>query len=72
MAPSSRDPHRTDLDQLLTTARLADRFNLPVKRLRLAIRTGQLPAFKLGAWTRVRLRDAEEWLERHRLVPPEI
>ena len=53
-------------DQLLTVAQLARALGVPARRIRTAIRTGALPAFRLGEWWRVRVCDAESWLERQR------
>ena len=69
MAPKHPEPQPDDLSQLLTPSELARRLGLPVKRIRLAIRQGDLAAYSIGAWRRVRVRDAEEWLSRHRYDP---
>jgi excisionase family DNA binding protein len=58
-----------DLDSLLTVRELAHRLRLPPKRIRRAIRAGELPAVLIGEWLRVRARDAEEWLARREYRP---
>ena len=56
-------------DRLLNVGALAARLGLPEKRIRHAIRSGELPAFQIGAWRRVRLGDARAWLEGQRFRP---
>ena len=60
-----------ELDRLVTPQMLAERWGLPVKRIRRAVQEGRLPAFQLGAWIRIRLADAEQWLHEHRYEPPD-
>lgn len=55
-----------ELDRLLTAAELARRLGVPAKRIRHAIRSGDLPAVHVGSWWRVRASEAEKWLDRQR------
>ena len=66
------DRDRQDADKLVTPNALATRWGIPPKRIRRAIRDGDLPAFRFGAWLRVRLGDAREWRERHRFRPADL
>jgi hypothetical protein len=62
----------TARDRLHTAAQLARILGVPAKRIRLAIRAGALPAFRIGGWWRVRQRDAEACLDRQRYRPPQV
>jgi excisionase family DNA binding protein len=63
---------QTRLDRLLTAAELAQRLGIPAKRIRQAIRSGDLPAVRIGEWWRVRASDAEKWLDRQRYRVPAV
>ena len=38
-----------------------------VRRLWTAIREGELPAYRIGSWLRVRLADVDTWIETRRV-----
>ncbi|MCP5059775.1 MAG: helix-turn-helix domain-containing protein [bacterium] len=40
------------------------------RHLRKAVRDNQVPAFRVGAWLRVREEDVQRWLDTLRYVPP--
>jgi excisionase family DNA binding protein len=54
---------------LLTLSQAAELTRLPVKRLRWAVRDGELPAYRFGAWRRIRCGDLEAWIQSHRVEP---
>jgi excisionase family DNA binding protein len=47
---------------LLLVSAAARELDLHPRLLRRAIRRGELPAFRVGSWNRVRLADVERWL----------
>ena len=57
---------------LLTLNSAAARCGLHRERLRKAICAGELPAYRIGAWWRVRASDLESWLETHRYGEPRV
>jgi hypothetical protein len=57
-------------DALLPISIAARERSLHPKRLRAAIRSGSLPAFQVGAWLRVKLRDVDAWLNGQRYQAP--
>lgn len=64
---SEPDPYR------LVTVRTASRLRgVTPKRLRVEIRTGALPAYQVGSWLFLRLKDVDEWLERMRYEPTNV
>ena len=48
--------------EVLTIPRAAKRVGVGVRQLREAIRLGELPAFRIGAWPRVRWIDVIRWI----------
>ena len=58
----------TDL-RTLTPRELAERSGIGANRIRAAIRTGELTAFHVGTWARVKPRDFLLWLESQRVRP---
>ena len=52
--------------RLLTAQEVAREWQVPVSRIYAAARRGELPAIKLGRYTRFDPRDLEAWLERQR------
>ena len=59
------DPN--DLDRYDTANGYARRFGIPVRPIRHDVRTGRLPAVRIGAWSRIKLADFLHWLEKHRV-----
>jgi excisionase family DNA binding protein len=57
------------LDQLVTVRELALRLGISPRRIRRAIRSGSLRAFRIGSWWRIRAEDADGWLESQRYRP---
>jgi excisionase family DNA binding protein len=49
---------------LLTVRRAAELLGVPPRRLRTAIRRGELPAVYVGRWARVTERDVARWVSR--------
>ena len=66
MTPNDRSP---DDEPVLPVAQAAKARGLPPRRVRSAIRNGELRAFVIGSWWRVRLRDLDNWIENHRYKP---
>jgi hypothetical protein len=60
-------PLRAQEPELLTIPRAAKRAGVGVRQLRQAIRRGELPVFRLGAWPRVRWVDVIRWICAHRV-----
>jgi excisionase family DNA binding protein len=58
----------TDTDTALTTVpRIARARNVGVRQLRAAIAAGELPAYQIGKWHRVRPSEVDRWIERQRV-----
>ena len=53
-------------NDLLTLGQAKAATGLPIKRLRNAVRRGEIPEYRFGAWRRVRRLDLEAWIEEHR------
>jgi excisionase family DNA binding protein len=57
-------------DLAYTPRELAERFRIAsARKIREAIRAGELPAFRVGHWNRVRLSDFQRWIETLRFRP---
>ena len=56
-------------DRLMTVRALSRHFGLTEKRIRSAMRSGELRSYLIGSWRRSSLADAREWLEGLRFQP---
>lgn len=63
---------QNELDRLQTAAQVAQRLGVPPKRIRAAIRSGDIPAVRIGEWWRVRERDVAAWVDRQRWTPEDV
>ena len=50
-------------DTLLTTEDVAKRLKVSVATVKLWVKDGEIPSFKLGALRRFRLAEIEEWID---------
>lgn len=66
MSASSTDPR----GRLQSVGAAARERGIYPPRLWRAIRDGELPAYKIGHWLRVRPEDVDQWLEARRYTPP--
>lgn len=53
---------------MLKVSELADEVQLTADTIRYAIATGELVGFKFGNAWRIRRKDADEWIESHRVT----
>lgn len=60
-SPESKQPEFT------TLPRVARVKGIGVRQLRRAVRDGELTAFGIGKWPRVREADVDSWIERQRV-----
>jgi excisionase family DNA binding protein len=66
----SSESYDRETPEVLSIRRAAARFGIHPRRLRAAIREGDLSAFRPGERTQyVRVEDVRSWLEGHRVVP---
>jgi excisionase family DNA binding protein len=49
-----------------TRRRIAEHFGVGERLIVRAIRAGELTEYRVGAWGRIRVSDAEAWIESHR------
>ena len=70
MNPTEHDQQKIEDALLVTVNKAARTLGVTSQRLRFAIRDGELPAFAIGAWLRVRLRDVRAWIETKRVALP--
>lgn len=56
--------------KLVRVREAARRRGVYVRRLWAAIRSGELPAYQIGGWLRVRLSDVDRWIEGFRVTSP--
>ena len=54
-------------NDFLTLGQAETETGLPIKRIRVAVKTGQIPEYRFGAWRRVRRQDLEAWIDAHRV-----
>ena len=69
MRVNQPEPAETDRRRLVPISEAASRVGLHPRRLRDAVRQGDLRAFAVGGWWRVRLEDVEDWLDNLRYRP---
>jgi excisionase family DNA binding protein len=55
--------------RLFLVKRAAELRGIYPPRLWRAIRRGQVPAYRIGAWLRVRLEDVDHWIDSQKFVP---
>ncbi len=55
--------------ELLTLPRAARKVGVGVRQIRRAVRCGDLPAYQIGAWPRVRRSDLFRWISSQRVRP---
>jgi excisionase family DNA binding protein len=64
------DREHPDQDpELLTLPRAARRVGVGVRQIRRAVKCGDLPAYQVGAWPRVRRSDLSRWISSQRVRP---
>jgi len=56
--------------KLFLVKRAAEIRGIYAPRLWRAIRSGQLPAYRVGSWLRVRLKEVDRWIDSQRFIPP--
>jgi excisionase family DNA binding protein len=59
-------------DSFLTLAAVVRRTGLGRRQLRAAIDNGELTAFAVGGWLRVRWVDVQSWIESRRVCPESV
>lgn len=53
----------------MTLRKAARRLGIGDRQLRRAVRTGQIPTYRIGGWPRLRWSDVLAWVNAHRTYP---
>ena len=69
MQMTYREPTEVSPNALVRVSEAAKMRRVPSRRIRDAIKSGELEAIQIGAWTRVRIRDLDEWISSHGVRP---